>query len=196
MSLVVTGGLGFLGIETAMSALRRGSVWSPMFKRVVPLKKLTLFDVPAALRADGEGIPAELRADDRVRVVTGDLSEAGIAAEVIDEEDLSVVHLASMVSGDTEADPDRGWHVNVEGQRALLEAIRTRAPGARFLFTSSTATLGSSGTDRCSDAPANDATKLVPGNTYGFHKAVCELMINDYSRRGLVGTERGCDCHV
>mmetsp|Transcript_2279 Transcript_2279/g.6406 ORF Transcript_2279/g.6406 Transcript_2279/m.6406 type:complete len:343 (-) Transcript_2279:109-1137(-) len=181
MSLLVTGGLGFLGLQTAKQMLKRGVVWSPLFKQPIELKKLTLFDVPAAL-SSAASVPEEFRHDSRVRIVTGDLAEPGIAAELIDDDDLSVVHLASMVSGDTEAQPEKAWLVNVEGQRALLEAIRTTAPGARFLFTSSTATLGPVAEGESSD----DTTKLLPGNTYGFHKAVCELMINDYARRGWV----------
>ena len=182
MSILITGGLGFLGLQTASALLRRGVVWSPLFKQPVSIKKITLFDIPAAISAGAASVPKELREDPRVAIKTGDLGEEGIAAELIDDDDLSIVHLASMVSGDTEANPDRGWRVNVEGQRALLEAVKASAPGARFLFTSSTATLGPVPEGRIAD----DSTKLLPGNTYGFHKAVCELMINDYARRGWV----------
>uniref|UniRef100_A0A7S3B2G1 NAD-dependent epimerase/dehydratase domain-containing protein n=1 Tax=Haptolina ericina TaxID=156174 RepID=A0A7S3B2G1_9EUKA len=121
--------------------------------------------------------------DSRVRVLTGSLATPGVAAELIDRPDTTVLHLASMVSGDTEAAPQDGWTTNVEGQRLLLEALRESAPDARFLFTSSTATLGPVASE--ASAP-DDTTKLLPLNTYGFHKAVCELMINDYSRRGGV----------
>ena len=103
-------------------------------------------------------------ADDRVAVRTGDLTEEGVADELVDDDSLAVVHLASMVSGDTEADHMRGWDVNVEGQRRLLEALRTRAPGSRFVFTSSTAALGPVAPG---DADADDLTKLLPQNTYG-----------------------------
>jgi nucleoside-diphosphate-sugar epimerase len=124
MSLLITGGLGFLGLQTASALLRRGVVWSPLFKQPVSIKKITLFDIPAAISAGAASVPKELREDPRVAIKTGDLGEEGIAAELIDDDDLSIVHLASMVSGDTEADPDRGWRVNVEGQRALLEAVK------------------------------------------------------------------------
>ena len=122
MSLLITGGLGFLGQQAARHFLRCG-VWSPALRTVVPLRTLTLFDVglppPGTLRE-------EITSDDRVRVVTGDLSDKGVPAELIDEEDMSVIHLASMVSGDTEEDPDMGWRTNVEGQRLLLEAIKEK----------------------------------------------------------------------
>jgi nucleoside-diphosphate-sugar epimerase len=179
MSLLITGGLGFLGVQVARHYIRRGTVWAPRWGRAVPLEQLTLFDVglPA-----GE-LPEDLTSDSRVRIMAADLTEDGVAEEIVDDDSLSVVHLASMVSGDTEADHLKGWQVNVEGQRRLLEALRTRAPGARFVFTSSTASLG----PVAPGAPdADDLTKLLPQNTYGFHKAVCELMINDYARRGFV----------
>ena len=123
--------------------------------------------------------------DERVRIVTGDLTMPGIASEIVDRPDTSVIHLASMVSGNTEQQPELGWEVNVLAQQALLEALASTAPGARFLFTSSTATLGPVGADE--SVVPNDMTKLLPQNTYGFHKAVCELMLNDYSRRQKVG---------
>ena len=161
MSLLVTGGLGFLGLQSAMHFLKRGMVWSPLYKCAVPLRRITLFDIPAAL---GTPMPETITSDARVQVATGDLTEAGVADELIAEE-LSVIHLASMVSGDTEADHVRGWQTNVEGQRLLLEAVRTRAPGARFLFTSSTASLGP--VDHATSVP-DDTTKLLPQNTYGY----------------------------
>jgi len=180
VQLVITGGLGFLGLQAARHFLRRGKVWNPVFGTVTPLTQLTLFDMGFA----SDPLPEDLVDDERLRVVTGDVTIPGVAAELIDRPDTSVIHLASMVSGDTEAQPDLGWAVNVEGQRAILDAIATNAPGGRFLFTSSTACIGPVGGDAA--AAPHDGTKLLPQNTYGFHKAVCELMLNDYSRRNLV----------
>jgi nucleoside-diphosphate-sugar epimerase len=71
----------------------------------------------------------------------------------------------------------------VLAQRSLLEALRLKSPKARFLLTSSTATFGAV---RDGAPPPGDYTKQVPGNTYGFHKVVCEMMLNEYSRRGWV----------
>ena len=158
MSLLITGGLGFLGQQAARHFLRRGVVWAPQYRAAVPLERVTLFDVALPDRP----LPVDLTTDDRVRIMTGDLTEMGVAAEVVEDDSLSVIHLASMVSGDTEADHLRGWQVNVEGQRSLLEALRTRAPGARFLFTSSTAAFGPVTED---DPDAGDGTKLLPQNT-------------------------------
>lgn len=117
-----------------------------------------------------------------MRVITGDLRVPEIAEELIDDKEISVIHLASMVSGDTEAEPEDGWMVNVEGQKRLLDSLAKRAPRSRFLFASSTACLG----HVPGGVPPDDTTKLLPQNTYGFHKAVCELMLNEYNRRGEV----------
>ena len=118
MSLLITGGLGFLGQQIARHMLRVGSVWSSKFEQAVPLQQLTLFD--ATFRQSMEA----LTSDERLRVKTGDLTEEGIPEELIDSDDVAVVHLASMVSGDTEAEPERGWATNVEGQRRLLAALQ------------------------------------------------------------------------
>ena len=179
MSLLITGGLGFLGVETARHLLRRGTVWSPRYKAAVPIERLTLFDVGLP----SHSLPPDLSSDDRVQIKTGDLTWEGASDELIDDDSIAVVHLASMVSGDTEQDHLRGWSVNVEGQRALLESLRIRAPGSRFVFTSSTAALGPVAPGA---SDPDDHTKLLPQNTYGVHKAICELMINDYARRGFV----------
>jgi len=140
---------------------------------------LTLFDVGLP----SHSLPPDLSSDDRVQIKTGDLTWEGASDELIDDDSIAVVHLASMVSGDTEQDHLRGWSVNVEGQRALLESLRIRAPGSRFVFTSSTAALGPVAPGA---SDPDDHTKLLPQNTYGVHKAICELMINDYARRGFV----------
>ena len=57
MSLLITGGLGFLGLQTASALLRRGVVWSPLFKQPVSIKKITLFDIPAAISAGAASVP-------------------------------------------------------------------------------------------------------------------------------------------
>jgi nucleoside-diphosphate-sugar epimerase len=86
------------------------------------------------------------------------------------------------MSGNSEADFDAAWSVNVLAQRDMLEALRAVGSRPRFFFTSSTASLGAEASGAC----ATDLTKLVPEGTYGFTKSVCELMLNEYSRRGFV----------
>src|SRR5207302_9633133 len=93
-----------------------------------------------------------------------------------------VFHLAGVVSGEAELDFDKGYRVNLDGTRALLEAIRKRGDGykPKVVFTSSIAVFG---------APFPEAIPddfhLTPLTSYGTAKAMCELMIADYTRRGF-----------
>jgi len=181
VKVVITGGLGFLGMEVAKRLLARGSAWSPVARKLAPITQIALFDAaPASL------MPTEVAADPRVRLVPGSVSEPGWAAELVNTPDVGVFHFASMMSGNSEADFDSAWSVNVLAQRSLLEELRRvggeAACAPRFFFTSSTACLGSEASGEC----ATDLTKLVPEGTYGYTKAVCELMLNEYSRRGFV----------
>jgi len=178
--LLITGGMGFLGIQAARRFLKNGMMWSPLFRCARPFTHLTLYDrhFPDA------PLPDDVMHDPRVRIKTGDITLEGVPAELVGQEnELAVIHLASMVSGDSELDPERAWQVNVEAQRKLIDAVGEVSPGARFLFSSSTATFGHLADT--STAPG-DSTKQIPLNTYGFHKVVCELMINDATRRGAI----------
>ncbi|MGB3297988.1 MAG: D-erythronate dehydrogenase, partial [Phormidesmis sp.] len=93
----------------------------------------------------------------------------------------AIYHLAAVVSGQAEANFDLGMAVNGEGTRHLLEAVRHQAPGAKFIFASSLAVFGG-------DLPEviTDKTAVAPQSSYGTQKAVAELWVNDYSRKGFI----------
>ena len=78
---------------------------SPTADRIT---RLTLFDM-SAMSLNEDPLPEEITLDERVRIMTGDITMTGIAEELIDHEDIALIHMASMVSGNTEADPDEGW---------------------------------------------------------------------------------------
>jgi nucleoside-diphosphate-sugar epimerase len=104
-SLLITGGLGFLGQQAARHFLKGGVVFSRLRNELAPLTQLTLFDV-----AGSTTLLPELARDSRVRVVEGDLAEPGTASELVCASgDVSIIHLASMVSGNTETDTEEGW---------------------------------------------------------------------------------------
>lgn len=79
--------------------------WNPSFRALTPITKLTLFD--SALNEDA--VHEELKQDSRVRLLIGDLTMQGIATELIEQRDIAVIHLASMVSGNTEESPMDAW---------------------------------------------------------------------------------------
>lgn len=160
MQVVVTGAAGFLGQRLAGELLKDPAVES-----------LVLADIVAPLGPE----------DDRVQLVQADLSQPQTAERLIAAETTVVYHLAAVVSGQAETDFDLGMAVNCNGTRYLLEAVRARAKGAMFVFASSLAVFGGELPERILPT-----TAVMPQSSYGMQKAVCELWVNDYSRRGFV----------
>jgi nucleoside-diphosphate-sugar epimerase len=134
---------------------------------------------------DHQPAPPELAGEPggRVRHLAGDLLEPAVLAHALEGVD-QVVHLASVVSADAEADPERAWAVNVEGLRLLLQACGERVPGCRFVFASSVAVFSQAGAG--SGGGAGDDTKHRPRSTYGVTKAIGELLVAEASRRGVI----------
>lgn len=170
MNVVITGGAGFLGQRLARKLLSRGTLSSASGVQQ-RIDRLVLLDV----------VPAADFDDPRVRVLTGDLSDPPVVREAIDADVASVFHLAAVVSGQAEADFDLGMRVNLDASRLVLEACRATGRTPRVLFTSSVAVYGG-------DLPAlvDDTTALTPQSSYGVQKAIAELLLADYTRKGFV----------
>jgi len=140
-----------------------------------PIEKLTLLDIVAPTRLAGFSDHEKTRA--------GDLAAPGVAEKAIAERPEVIFHLAGVVSGEAETDFDKGYRVNLDGTRALLEAIRAAGSGyqPKLVFTSSIAVFG---------APFPDAIPddfhLTPLTSYGTQKAISELLLADYTRRGIL----------
>jgi nucleoside-diphosphate-sugar epimerase len=164
VKVVITGGCGFLGLGIARKLIQRPDMDS-----------LVLFDaqVPDAL-PDG--------LDGRVRMLAGDISDRDAVFGLIDRDDIRVFHLASVVSAEAEQDFDLAMRVNFDGGRNILDALRARQGAPRIVFASSLAVFGGDGVAEA----VTDMTRLKPGTTYGMTKAVGELMINDYTRKGFI----------
>ncbi len=119
--------------------------------------------------------------DRRVRAETGDISDRSVLERVIDTKTEAIFHLAAIVSGQAEADFDLGMRINLDSSRLLLDACRARGHKPRVVFTSSVAVYGG----ELPDVVQND-TALNPQSSYGAQKAIAELLLNDYARRGFV----------
>jgi nucleoside-diphosphate-sugar epimerase len=174
MKVVITGGGGFLGQMLARRLLATGELTGTS-NTSEPIDEIVLFD---------SNVPAKMLPglDGRARLMTGDVADAGRIREVVDQDDISVFHLASMVSAECEVDFDAALRVNLDGGRAVLEACRARRSRPRLVFSSSIAAFGG----LASSEVATDSTKLTPGTTYGTTKAICELLVNDYTRKGFL----------
>ena len=167
MHILITGAAGMIGRKLTAKLVKDGGLNGKSIER------LTLFDVVAPEKPAGFSGTVELSASD--------LSGAGVAAKAVAGKPDVVFHLAGVVSGEAETDFEKGYRVNLDGTRALLEAIRAAAYKPKVVFTSSIAVYGA-------PFPKSipDDFHLTPLTSYGTQKAICELLLADYSRRGLL----------
>ncbi len=174
MKVVITGGTGFLGAALAHRLLERGTLTAPSGGEET-IEAILLFDAAA---------PPELSGldDGRVEVRTGDVADRETVRGLVDRDDVSVFHLASIVSAGGERDFDGALRVNLDGGRNVFEACRAREGRPRVVFASSFAAYGGSALPET----VTDTTKLTPQTTYGMTKATCELLLNDYTRKGFL----------
>lgn len=170
MHVLITGAAGMIGRKLTERLVADGHLGDE------PLERLTLTDVVApTTTADGIVVDA----------VAADLTEAGVADRLVAGRPDVVVHLAAVVSGQAETDLDLGYRVNLDGTRALLEAVR-RAHDEdgytpRVVFTSSIAVYGAPLPN-----PIPEDFHHTPLTSYGTQKATGELLLNDWTRRGFV----------
>src|SRR4051794_10124813 len=168
MHILITGAAGMIGRKLTERLVRDGAINGRA------IEKLTLTDIVAPPK------PAFAGASD---VSAADIAAPAVAATLIAGRPDVVFHLAGVVSGEAELDFDKGYRVNLDGTRALFDATRLAGDGytPRIVFTSSIAVFG---------APFPDAIPddfhLTPLTSYGTQKAVCELLLADYTRRGFL----------
>jgi nucleoside-diphosphate-sugar epimerase len=164
MKIIITGGGGFLGSQLAQKLLERGT-WNSQ-----PITEMVLLD--AFFR--------EEPTDARVKQVKGDIGDRATVLATTGTQFDVIFHLASMVSGECEERFDDAMRVNLEGGRNVFEAARAAEGRPRVVFASSVACYG--GLDM--SQMMSDTTKQLPQTTYGMTKAMCEMMVNDHTRKG------------
>lgn len=168
MHILVLGGAGMAGRKFIERLARDGQLGGK------PIAKVTAQDVVAATAPQGAAFAFE--------AVVSDLSVPGEAEKLIASRPELIVHLAAVVSGEAEADFEKGYTINLDGTRFLFEAIRRTGDGykPRVVFTSSVAVFGAPFHDKI-----GDEFFTTPLTSYGTQKAICELLLSDYSRRGF-----------
>ena len=170
MKVLITGGAGFLGRRLAVKLLKRGSLKGADDKDS-RIDQMVLVDIV-------QGAPIS---DKRVRCMVGDIGDPDFLKSTIDANTDSIFHLAAIVSGQAEADFDLGMRINVDASRHLLDICRGLGHRPKVVFASSVAVFGG-------DLPelVLDTTALTPQSSYGTQKAVIELFVNDYARKGFI----------
>jgi len=167
MKVLIIGGAGMIGRKLSERLAKDGELGGKA------ISSLTLHDVVEA------AVPASARMP--VQVLTSDLPAAGEAAKLVADKPDTIFHLAAIVSGEAEQDFDKGYRINMDGTRNLLEAVRAAGHKPRLVFASSIAVFGAPFPDAIGDEFFN-----TPLTSYGTQKNICELLISDYSRKGFL----------
>ena len=170
MHILIIGAAGMVGRKLADRLARDGALGDK------PIEAMTLVDVVTP------DAPAGFTG--KVTLETVDLSAPGEADRLIAGRPDAIFHLAAIVSGEAEMDFEKGYRINLDGTRYLFDAIRI-ANGQdgykpRIVFTSSIAVFGAP-----LPYPIPDEFHTTPLTSYGTQKAICELLLSDYSRRGF-----------
>ncbi|UXN75019.1 SDR family oxidoreductase [Devosia sp. A8/3-2] len=170
MKILVIGAAGMVGRKLTAALLAAGQVGGQ------PIESPALADIVA---------PEQPAASVLVSTIATDLSEPGSAALLLEDRPDLIFHLAAIVSGEAEADFEKGYRINLDGTRHLFEAIRlgglAQPYRPRVVFTSSIAVFGEP-----LPAVIGDSQDHTPLTSYGTQKAICELLLADYSRRGFL----------
>lgn len=166
MKVLIIGGGGLVGQKLAKSLAARGEL------RGQAINSLVLADVVD---------PAQIEAPFAVETVTCDIADPASVGAVIDAETDVIYLLAAIVSGQAEEDMDLGYKINMMGTLNVLERCRELGTKPVVVFTSSIAVYGGEVAD-----PIIDDSFLNPQTSYGAQKAIGELLLNDYSRKGIV----------
>ena len=171
MHILVIGAAGMVGRKLTQALVKDGQLGGE------PIERFTLADVVAAEKPAGFA--------GAVESIAADLSAPGVAASLVAKRPDLIFHLAAIVSGEAEADFEKGYRINLDGTRLLLEAIRLEGQKSqykpRLVFTSSIAVFGAPFPEAIGDEFFS-----TPLTSYGTQKAIGELLLNDYSRKGFV----------
>lgn len=173
MRVMITGAAGFIGRAVLAALERKGSLRDGE-GREWPIEEAVLVDLkaPSALFAAGSIA---------LRPVAAELGTVNAKDLIADHRPDVVFHLAATLTADAESDFERGLAVNLEAMLHLLERARRAGTRPRVVYASSIAAFGGR-----LDEVVSDATPRTPQTSYGTHKAVAELMLTDYSRRGFL----------
>ncbi len=168
MKVLITGAAGMIGRKLAARLAGDAALHGALIEHML-LVDVIAPEAPAGLAG-------------RIETKAADISNKSELAGLIAGRPDVIFHLAAIVSGEAELDFDKGYRINLDGTRLLLEAIRTeRDYRAKLVFASSIAVFGAPFPEAISDDFFH-----TPLTSYGTQKAIAELLIADYARRGFL----------
>ena len=169
MHILITGAAGMIGRKLITRLIKDGGLNDQAIDR------LTLTDIVAPVPPAGFA--------GKVETIAADLPAAGVVEQLVAPRPDVIFHLAGVVSGEAELDMEKGYRVNLDGTRGLLDAIRAIGESyrPRVVYSSSCAVFGAPFPDAI-----GDDFHLTPLTSYGTAKAMCELLLADYTRRGFL----------
>ena len=167
MKVLIIGGAGMVGRKLAERLAKDGTLGGK------PISSLTLYDVVPPQKPAGASFPVE--------ITTGDFPAAGESDKLVANKPDVIFHLAAIVSGEAEQEFDKGYSINLHGTMNLLESVRKAGNKPRLVFTSSIAVFGAPFPEKI-----GDEFFQTPLTSYGTQKAIGELLISDYTRKGML----------
>ena len=171
MKVLILGGAGMVGRKLAERLCKDATLGGR------GISKLMMYDVVAPVAPMGAKI--------KVETTTGDLPAKGETDKLVADKPDVIFHLAAIVSGEAEQEFDKGYRINLLGTQNLLESVRhtyekdTKKP--RVVFTSSIAVFGAPFPEKI-----GDEFHHTPLTSYGTQKAIGELLLADYTRKGML----------
>jgi nucleoside-diphosphate-sugar epimerase len=166
MNILIIGGGGVVGQKLAHKLAETGTL------RGKAITGMTLADISD---------PSSVNAGFEVRTTICDIADAASVAQVVTKDIDVIFLLAAIVSAHAEEDFETGMSINLFGTYNVLERCRALETKPVVVFTSSIAIYGGDIPD-----PLGDHSYPNPQTSYGGQKAIGEILINDYSRKGFV----------
>ena len=168
MKVLIIGAAGMVGAKLASRLAGDGAIGD------TSIDAMMLVDIVEPVAPGGASF--------QITTQAADIAAPGVAASLIVQRPDLIFMLAAIVSGEAEIDFEKGYRTNLDGTRALFEAVRGFGDHyvPRVVFTSSIAVFGAP-----FPAAIRDDFFQTPLTSYGTQKAIGELLLSDYTRRGF-----------